>query len=74
MTTREMIRDLSDEAKSALLAAKNHHQGTTIMGSVPAMVELAAFGLVGPLAGLTRRGSIVAQFVREEALEDAFGF
>lgn len=68
-------QNLSEQARQALMSGANHHQGTVLAGlSVRVAAELVGLGLIGAGHGLTRRGSIVAEQVREEALSDAFGF
>lgn len=59
----------------ALRDTRNHHQGSGIVHAADAdhARELRRKGLIGPRGGLTRRGSIVAERLRNAALDDAFG-
>lgn len=58
----------------ALRDTANHHQGSRVHAAdADHGRQLRRSGLVGPRQGLTRRGSIVAEGLRNAALDDAFG-
>lgn len=59
----------------ALRDTRNHHQGSGVVHAADAghAREMRRRGLIGPRGGLTRRGSIVAERLRNAALDDAFG-
>lgn len=58
----------------ALRDTANHHQGTRVHAAdADHGRQLRRQGLVGPRGGLTRRGSIAAERLRNAALDDAFG-
>lgn len=58
----------------ALRDTANHHQGTRVHAADDQHGrQLRRQGLVGPRGGLTRRGSIAAERLRNAALDDAFG-
>jgi hypothetical protein len=70
MTVREIAKSLSPVARTALENTRGHRIGTVVPG---ASVELLDRGVTGPGAGLTVRGSAVAEIVQDEALDRAFG-
>lgn len=58
----------------ALRDTANHHQGTRVHAAdADHGRQLRRAGLVGKRGGLTRRGSIAAERLRNQALDDAFG-
>jgi hypothetical protein len=59
----------------ALRDTRNHHQGSGVVHAADAdhAREMRRRGLIGPRGGLTRKGSIVAERLRNAALDDAFG-
>ena len=59
----------------ALRDTRNHHQGSGIVHAADAdhAAQMRRAGLIGPRGGLTRRGSIAAERLRNQALDDAFG-
>jgi hypothetical protein len=59
----------------ALRDTRNHHQGSGVVHAADAdhARGLRRKGLIGPRGGLTRRGSIAAERLRNAALDDAFG-
>jgi hypothetical protein len=59
----------------ALRDTRNHHQGSGVVHAADAdhARDLRRKGLIGPRGGLTRRGSIAAEQLRNAALDDAFG-
>lgn len=67
------LAGLSDEAKKAILAADGRHQGQGVHGDAQTLAELYRAGVVGKAGGLTRFGSILAEKLRDAALEAAFG-
>lgn len=73
----KIIEGLSDGARSALAAADGVTQGSrvyfdqTVAGAASAR-ELAAVGLIGPRGGLTMLGSIVAEKMRDDLIEEMF--
>lgn len=70
----EVIRDSVRTDADALRDTANHHQGTRVHAADKGhQRDLRRQGLVGPRGGLTRRGSIAAERLRNAALDDAFG-
>lgn len=67
--------EITAAAAGALVDAGTNRQGATIPTTTPieARRELVAAGLIGPTAGLTRKGTIVRERIMEEMLEKAFG-
>ncbi len=63
---------MSPAARTALVNVGTNRQGATATGSPEAMHELAKLGLVGPLGGLTRAGTIERQLIMEDMMEDLF--
>lgn len=60
--------------EDALRDTQNHHQGSRVHAAdVDHGRQLRRAGLTGKRGGLTRRGSIVAERLRNQALDDAFG-
>jgi hypothetical protein len=58
----------------ALRDTANHHQGTRVHATdADHGRQLRRQGLTGPRGGLTRRGSIAAERLRNATLDDAFG-
>lgn len=58
----------------ALADTRNHAQGTVVHAADSDHArEMRRRGLIGPRGGLTRRGSIAAERLRNAALDDAFG-
>ncbi len=58
----------------ALRDTANHHQGSRVHAAdTDHQRQLRRSGLVGPRGGLTRRGSIAAERLRNDALDAAFG-
>lgn len=58
----------------ALRDTANHHQGTRVHASGTDQArQLRRAGLTGRRGGLTRKGSIAAEKLRNSALDDAFG-
>lgn len=67
--------EITGAAATALADCGTNRQGTPIPASTATEVrrELERAGLIGPNAGLTRRGTIVRQRLMDEMLEKAFG-
>jgi hypothetical protein len=58
----------------ALRDTGNHHQGSRVHAAdADHQAGMRRRGLVGPRGGLTRKGSIAAERLRNEALDAAFG-
>jgi len=66
------MMELSKTAEDRLATAAGSAQGTLVT-SGPGLQELILKGLVGPRAGLTRKGSIEKEKRDREALDAAFG-
>jgi hypothetical protein len=64
------MTQMSSEAEDALRSAKDWNMGTKVTS---ALQELQALGMVGPGAGLTRRGSIKAERLQRAQLDALFG-
>jgi hypothetical protein len=64
---------LSESAKAALLAAPSWNQGAQVVGPASQRRELFEEGLIGPLGGLTRKGSILAQQLKQARERELFG-
>jgi len=65
---------MSEQAKSALINHLTSRQGSTVTGiDLATEDELRDLGLVGPGAGLTRKGSIARERVMRAAEDAAFG-
>jgi hypothetical protein len=61
-------------AADALRDTANHHQGSRVHAAgADQERQLRRAGLVGRRGGLTRKGSIAAERLRNAALDDAFG-
>lgn len=57
-----------------LTAMPGHYQGTTLTGMTSVEYDrLAREGLIGPLGGLTRKGSIKAERLQNADLDRLFG-
>ena len=67
-----MTLKLSNTAEDRLTTAGGSAQGTLVIPG-PGLAELISKGLVGPRAGLTRKGSIEKEKRDREALDAAFG-
>lgn len=68
---------MSKAAEDTLKRLPSHNQGTKVLlehakGNAAALLDLHEAGLTGPLGGLTRKGSIVAQRLQNEQLETLF--
>lgn len=65
---------MSEQAKSALINHITARQGSTVVGiDLQTEDELKDLGLVGPGAGLTRKGSIQREKLMRAAEDAAFG-
>lgn len=74
MTVKEIAKSLSPAARTALENTRGHLIGTVVPPSTGAAeIELFKAGVTGGNAGLTVRGSAVAEIVQDEAIERAFG-
>lgn len=72
---RNRVRDRESRTDAdALRDTRNHAQGAIVHAADRGHArQLQRAGLIGPRQGLTRKGSIVAERLREQALDDAFG-
>lgn len=59
--------------RSALLAAANSNQGTSVPATGKVHREMQELGLVGPKGGLTSAGASARAKVMTEELDKAFG-
>jgi hypothetical protein len=65
---------MKTEIEAALTSGVSTRQGTVLAGvSLQMLMELRQLGYVGNNGGLTRKGSIKAEALRDAALEAAFG-
>lgn len=67
--------EITTAAATALIDCGTNRQGTPIPASTVTEVrrELERAGLIGPGAGLTRRGTVYRQRLMDEMLDKAFG-
>lgn len=65
---------MSEEAKAAIINVGTFRQGAAIPPRTPQTVidELLRLGLIGPKLGLTRKGSIRAEWLSMEYLNSEF--
>lgn len=61
------------EIEAALTSGVNTRQGTVVVAAGGLAGVMREAGLIGEGNGLTRRGSILAERLRAEALDRAFG-
>lgn len=65
--------EITTAAAEALINCGTNRQGTPVQANGWVTDELRAAGLVGPNAGLTRKGTVYRERLVDETLDKAFG-